>query len=316
MTSSRLTQLLRALKELRYTFHTVTPDTHAFVNARPENALAASVPDVLGWNRPFRPEILPPGLFELLRDAGGCESLGEGLWRPTLRVSSLNEELFLHSAFPTSEAGAVFFGPDSYRFVHAVLAAARPARRAVEVCAGTGVGGIALARRGLLETPVLLGDINPKALEACAVNAEAAEVRAEPIESDLLRGIDSRLELDLVIANPPYLRDSSSRTYRHGGGHFGERLSLRLVDEALTRLGQNRDGGTLLLYTGSAVVRGVDTFWVAAQPLLRERGAVYTYQELDPDVFGSELAEPAYAEVERIAAVFLEARMEGRGRRP
>lgn len=38
-----------------------------------------------------------------------------------------------------------------------------------------------------------------------------------------------------------------------------------------------------------------------------------SYEEIDPDIFSDELAEPAYADVERIAAVFLKVRVAGTG---
>ena len=62
-------------------------------------------------------------------------------------------------------------------------------------------------------------------------------------------------QCDPIAANPPYLLDDSQRAYRHGGGRLGEGLSVAIADLALERLAP---GGTLLLYTGSAIVDGVD----------------------------------------------------------
>ncbi|HEX4351601.1 MAG TPA: hypothetical protein VHZ95_01780, partial [Polyangiales bacterium] len=82
----------------------------------------------------------------------------------------------------------------------------------------------------------------------------------------------------------------------------GEALSVRIVRESLQRL---TSGGTLIVYTGAAIIDGVDQFQRAIEPLLREPSFAVTYESIDPDVFGDELAQPAYAEVERIAAVGL-----------
>jgi hypothetical protein len=41
------------------------------------------------------------------------------------------------------------------------------------------------------------------------------------------------------------------------------------------------------------------------EELCDRAGANFTYEELDPDVFGNELDAPSYADVERIAAVGL-----------
>lgn len=306
----KLEALLRRLKSMGYGFTTVTPETHALVNARPGNAVARSVEDVFGWCRPFPPAVLPNGLFELARDAGACEPGSEpGKWRPTLRISSIAHELFVHSPFPTTAHDAVFFGPDSYRFVRAVLARAEPTGRAVDVGSGSGVGGIMLAKRGLLEAPVVLADVNARALEAAAVNARVAGVDASLVKSDVLAAVEG--DLDLVIANPPYLRDPLAREYRHGDGQYGEALAARIAREALRRLAKNPRGGRLLLYTGTAFVRGVDSFFRSLEPELGGAAVRFDYCELDPDVFSSELREPAYADVDRIAIVLLDARVRG-----
>ncbi|MEP7219971.1 MAG: hypothetical protein ABI876_13695, partial [Bacteroidota bacterium] len=103
----------------------------------------------------------------------------------------------------------------------------------------------------------------------------------ETVQSDLLSGVEG--EIDLVISNPPYLVDAEARVYRHGGGSFGEGLAVRIVSESLGRLAK---GGKLVLYTGTAVVQGRDTFLEHCRPLLEDRGASWSYREIDPDVFG------------------------------
>ncbi len=304
--SGKLNALLASLAELDYRFTAVTPETHALVLARTASEPARTLRDVFGWNRSFSPDIVPSGVFDLLRAAGACEQLPDGRWRARVRVASVGHLLFVHSGFPTVEQDAIFFGPDSYRFARAVRQLSATANRAVDVGCGSGVGGIVLSHFGELSAPVVLADINPKALELARVNAEHAQVAAEVIESDVLRSVDG--PIDLVIANPPYLVDASARAYRHGGGAHGAALSVRIVREGLERL--DRDGGgTLLLYTGVAMVDGVDPFLAAIQDDLQSSGAKYSYEELDPDVFGSELREPAYADAERIAAVLLQARV-------
>src|SRR5207248_154782 len=105
-----------------------------------------------------------------------------------------------------------------------------------------------------------------------------------------------------VIANPPYLADDRRRVYRDGGGALGMDLSVRIAREALERLPA---GGRLLLYTATPVIDGEHALRPLLEPILRK--ARYDYWELDPDVFGEELERPAYAQVERIAVVALDA---------
>ena len=304
-----LLRLAAAVRAAGYRFTTVTPATHARVNARPGNAWARGLEDVFGWSRPFRPAVLPPALFDLMRGAGVAVPHGEeggGGWRSSVRLSTLGGELFLHSAFPTTAPDAVFFGPDTYRFAAAVEAhlerRSPPVRRAVDLCCGAGPGAILVAKaRPAAE--VLMGDINEAALRFARLNAALAGAgNATALRSDLLGGVPDG-PFDLVIANPPYLVDPAERAYRHGGGPLGAGLSLAILDAALGRLAP---GGTLLLYTGAAVVNGRDPFRAAAEErLAADPGVGWTYREMDPDVFGEELDTAAYAEADRIAAVVL-----------
>ena len=304
-----LLRLAAAVRATGYRFTTATPATHARVNARPENAWARDLGGVFGWSRPFRPGVLSPALFDLMRQAGvavpgGGE--GSGGWRSSVRLSTLGGELFLHSAYPTTEPDAVFFGPDTYRFAAAVEAhlerRSSPVRRAVDIGCGAGPGAIlvAKARPG---AEVLMGDINGAALRFARLNAALAGAgNAAARRSDLLSGVGGGA-FDLVIANPPYLVDPGERAYRHGGGPLGAGLSLKILDAALGRLAP---GGTLLLYTGAAVVNGHDPFRAEAEGrLAADPGVGWTYREMDPDVFGEELDTAAYAEADRIAAVVL-----------
>jgi release factor glutamine methyltransferase len=298
-----LCRLGQYLKETRYRFTAVTPDTHACVLRRSE-VLATSASDVLGWNRPFVPDALPKRLFELLLSAEACEQLPDGRFRALLRCASVDELLFFHSAFPTQQRDAVFFGPDSYRFVRALLHAVTDAERVVDVGCGSGVGGIVLARSRELGAEPCLTDINPRALELAEINAELNGVRARVLRSDLLAAVPD--PFDLVIANPPYLADAEGRLYRDGGAGLGCELSVRILAEAAARLTPH--GGRLLLYGGAPCVEGQDQLLKALSPVLRDSHARFSYAELDPDIFSSELERPAYRNVERIAAVLLDAR--------
>lgn len=297
-----LLAILSQLREMDYHFTTVTPASHQRLNRRPGNHRARDVRGVFGWSRPFDAELLPAPLFELLQQAGALRRCGDA-WRCELRVSSLGDDLLLHSAFPTEAADAVFFGPDSYRFVAAIqrhLATRQTAvRRALDIGCGAGPGAIsiALARP---DAQVLGVDINANALHLAQINARFAGVNLELLQGNLLQDVPGTF--DLIVANPPYLLDPQQRTYRHGGGELGAGLSLDILDAALGRL---NPGGTLLLYTGVAMLDEQDPFLAAARTRLAGHGAIWSYCELDPDVFGEELNAAPYSRAERIAAVLL-----------
>ena len=290
-----LAKIGQALHETGYAFVTPTPETHRRVLAR--GGEARNLRDVFGWNRPFAPDVLPPRLLSLLEEAGATERSGP-LLRSRVRFSSLGSLLLAHSAYPTTEQDAVFFGPDTYRFASFLEARAAGRVGAVaDVGCGTGAGGLLMAARA---ASVVLLDINPVALKFARANCELNGLAAGIEQSDVLSGAAG--PLDLIIANPPYLSDPLRRAYRDGGGDLGTGLSVRFVREALDRL---TPGGRLLLYTGTPVVGGEHVLWRHLAPLLER--IRYDYRELDPDVFGEELDRPPYAGVERIAVVGLEA---------
>lgn len=93
-----LLELLRLLDARGYRFVTATPATHRRVVSRPGRREAADLRDLLGWSLPFAPATAPPEVLALLRRAGAVEEAGNGLLRATVRVSSVREALFLHSA--------------------------------------------------------------------------------------------------------------------------------------------------------------------------------------------------------------------------
>lgn len=303
----------RALEAAAYRFTTVTPATHARLNARPGNARARDLRGVFGWSRPFDESTLAPEIVALMRRAGVLAEGPEGL-RSTVRAASLGERVYFHSAYPTDMHDSVFFGPDTYRFVAAIERELRklatPPARVADIGCGAGPAAVQIARR-FPDAAVFAADINPASLALTQINAGLAGVRNVTVQSsNLLDGLDG--EFDLIVSNPPYMIDDRARAYRDGGGQRGAALSVAIVEASLARL---RPGGSLLLYTGVAICGDVDDFVKTIEPLLEQACQVWTYEELDPDVFGEELERPEYAGVERIAAVWLHAVKRTRMRR-
>lgn len=298
--------LLGALKKRGYRFVTPTPLTHARVISR--KGKAANLRDVLGWSLPFEREAIDAEIVELLRDADALDDSG-GMLKSRVRVSSLDDDLYLHSAFPTTESDAVFFGPDSYRFaafIRSEAACLGKRERIADIGTGSGVGGIVAAKAlwpssfsEAMKMRALFNDINPKALEFAAANVMSAGCAGAALfmPGD---GLSGDFTYDLVVANPPYIVDTAQRKYRDGGGELGSAVSFAWANSAVDKLECN---GVLLLYTGSAIVDGVDCFKINLEKMLRARAVDVEYRELDPDVFGEELENEAYAEAERIAVV-------------
>ncbi|GAB3473272.1 methyltransferase [Polaromonas eurypsychrophila] len=298
-----LRALLQHLREQAYEFTTVTPLTHARVLANRQGIPATNLRDIFGWSLGFSERAMPAALLDLLL-LHGLVLREDTLYRSRVRVASFDGDLFVHSAFPTLANDAVFFGPDTYRFLnlirdHIPVAAAGKPLRIADVGCGSGAGGI-LAARLRVGAQVTLNDINPLALRYAGINSASAGVDVELAAGDALSAVTG--DFDVVLSNPPYLEDDAGRAYRHGGGDLGRALSVKIGAQALQRL---LPCGRLILYTGVAIVNGVDHFIREMEPFLGQAGCTYTYAEIDPDVFGEELERTLYRQADRIAAVGL-----------
>ncbi len=292
-----LEELLRALAARGYRFVPPTPATHRRVISRPSRREAVDLRDVFGWSLPFQDTVLDAGILALMQAAGVLQRRG-GRFRSAVRVASLGDRLFLHSPYPPSE-DSVFFGPDTYRFVdflRSEVADRGCPHRALDFGAGSGVGGIILADLCRPEA-VLLADVNPAALRLAAANAAFAGVPVERVQASDLRDLEG--PFDLIVANPPFIAEAG-RTYSDGGGMHGGELSLQWLRAGAELLAE---GGRMLVYTGSAICSGRDELREALARAFGGRDWELSYREIDPDIFGEELARPAYRDVERIAAV-------------
>jgi methylase of polypeptide subunit release factors len=295
-----LLDLLRFLDDESYDFVTATPNTHARVVARPERQTGRTLRDLLGWSLPVASDALPGRVVAALEEAGRLTRRPDGLVQATVRVSRVYGALFLHSAYPTTDQDSVFLGPDSYRFADLIMRRHSRAAglRILDYGAGAGVGGITAARQGA--TPHLtLADINPKALFLASINAEHAGIDHRAVEATSPSGVEG--PFDLIVTHPPFMMDEGQRAYRDGGDLYGGQLSLDWTLEALELLAR---GGRLVLHTGVSIVDGRDVLHDAFGQHMPP-GYDWDYHLLDPDIFGDELDQPPYREVERIAAIGL-----------
>lgn len=310
--AAALVELGTYLKARHYAFVTVTPLTHQRVLrnrsrlCNPDEPVA-DLRDAFGWNLPFAQDLLPQPLLSTLVSAQLVSPQGENVLLSRVRFSTLGSDVYAHSSYPTEQEDAVFFGPDTYRFAALIREelAARPlaeGSRLLDIGCGGGPGGVTAVRAGAGPVQELvLADINPEAVLFSQANVRIAQMmdRCTCVQSDLFSQVPTG-PFDLIVSNPPYMVDAARRTYRHGGGAWGEGLSQRIVQESIAHLAHS---GRLILYTGSAVVRGTDAFTDWAGDVAQRAGCRFSQREIDPDVFGEELDRPEYAGVDRIAAV-------------
>jgi len=145
---------------------------------------------------------------------------------------------------------------------------------------------------------LILTDVNSVALATAQMNLEAGGLTGDYRLGSGLATVPE--EADLIIANPPFIAGDSGRTYRDGGDMKGARLSLNWALAAAKQLAPE---GRFILYTGSAIVNGVDGLREALTSRLNGELFELKYEELDPDIFGDQLSAPGYENVERIAAI-------------
>ena len=298
VTDDGLVQLLDLLKGASYDFVTPTPATHALVRRRRPAREGSLLRDIFGWTRPFHAAQVDASLLRLMQ-AGDLLVETDGFLVSRLRVSTLGGRYYLHSA-PTTDAAAVFLGPDSYRFASLLarsLKDGKPFRRALDIGTGAGVGAITL--QDLCPgAEVFASDINPAALRLAGLNARHAGLPLRLVEASGLPAAPATF--DLIVANPPYIAGDTGKTYRDGGDDIGTALGMDWARSSLDRLSPQ---GRFLLYTGAPVIEGRDIVRDALTALCAERDFSLSYEEIEGDVFGGTLRQAAYQDVDRIAAV-------------
>lgn len=227
--------------------------------------------------------------------AGILEELAGGLMRSRIRFSSVDGQLLVHSAFPTIAHDAVFLGPDTYRFIALLRRILAGGPSLLEIGTGSGAAVLSLAQRF---DRLSATDINPTAVRYARVNAVLAGCGTLDLHcADLVDGVAG--EFSAIIINPPYVIDPQGPRYRDGGA-LGIEIALRMLVAALPLLAP---AGCLVLYTGAPIADGRDLLEEALLPILEAAGMEARYEVIDVDVFGSALAGPAYAGIDRLAVV-------------
>jgi len=300
--------LLDFLKQQQYQFTAITPLSHQRIldRKRSEKNKRKTLQDIFGWNLEFTITDLDPVLFSLLLEHQLLE-VKNNAYKSLIRVASLEDELFIHSAFPTTQQDAVFFGPDTYRFAYHLKqylsCQANSFKRAAEICCGTSAAAIHMAKHFPDHKEIFVADLNPKALLYSQINIDFSGFDTiHPVQSNLFSDLEG--QFDLIFANPPYLIDPDQRQYRHGGNELdGNELSFKIIKQGLQRLSPD---GRLFLYTGVTICQDGNRFLQHLEDLMKQHQNLdWSYEEIDPDIFGEELEQPAYQHVERIALALL-----------
>jgi len=176
--------------------------------------------------------------------------------------------------------------PETELAVEAVVAAANEHRPQiiVDVCTGSACIAVSIAK-ALPEVRIFATDRSEKALEIARLNAQRHDVsvRIRFLEGDLftpLEGLDLRGRMDIITANPPYVRSGDLpllqpevRDYEPGialvAGADGTEIAERIIAAAPEYL---RSGGSLVMEMGmdqaGSIVSMVERTKAYAQPAL------------------------------------------------
>jgi len=155
----------------------------------------------LEFDRPLTEEQLTP-----IRE--GLKKRGQGI--PLQHI--LGEVEFLRRDFKCDSRGLIP-RPETEELVSLILqekdTLPQPSR-ILDVGTGSGVIGLSLALELPSVSETVLADYSPEALSLARENAEALEVEATFVESDLFSNIEGTF--DLVVANLPYIPEHERET--------------------------------------------------------------------------------------------------------
>ena len=111
---------------------------------------------------------------------------------------------------------------------------------ALDLCAGTGIGALHLARAGTNATSL---DITARAAHFADFNAQLNGLRIESLRGDLFAPVEGRA-FDLICAHPPWVPSLGDGAVFREGGDIGEELLARLAADLPRHL---QPGGTAIL---------------------------------------------------------------------
>jgi methylase of polypeptide subunit release factors len=164
----------------------------------------------------------------------------------------------------------VYFGKDSIRLVDLVerLSGRRTFRRALDLCTGSGVQGLAVARRSHFTACV---DINERAVAFARANAVVNDLpNVAAIAGDGLSSVAG--SFDCITANTPYVpmpRDPSAADLPLRGGDLGIEFALRLLERVPALLARD---GIAFIYTVDPIKNGERQLRPAVRSMLDSAG--------------------------------------------
>lgn len=135
------------------------------------------------------------------------------------------------------------------------LLGTNPTAKVIDGCTGSGCIAIALKKKNP-QTTITATDISEAALQTARNNAKQNNADITFVKSDILAESLPSNNLDLIVSNPPYVRDTEKTSMKPNVLNYEPHLALFVSDnrplvfyEALARQGQDHlnTGGHLLV---------------------------------------------------------------------
>lgn len=122
--------------------------------------------------------------------------------------------------------GDMVYPPGSDSVLLATMAESLAGERVLDLCTGSGVQGLALARSAGRVVGI---DVGPRAVAVARANARLNGIgNFEARHGDLYRPVAGE-RFDLVVANPPFVASPVGGPAYHSGGPYGDRVLARVV---------------------------------------------------------------------------------------
>ncbi len=151
--------------------------------------------------------------------------------------------------------------------------------RIADLGCGSGCIAIGLAKN-LPESRVWAYDISEEALEQTKINAERNATKVEVIKADILGDIPFEEPLDIIVSNPPYVRESEKTQMRRNVTEFEPSLALFVKDENPLLYYQN-----IALFAQKALKKDGKLYLEANEALCEETKLIFTRLNYRCEVF-------------------------------
>lgn len=105
----------------------------------------------------------------------------------------------------------------------------------LDMCCGSGIIGLELAKHSTKKTQVVLADISNKALKVTRKNQKRLNLQKNTIikKTDMFKGLKSKTLFDIIVSNPPYIKTSEIEKLSHGVKTYDPIIALDGKEDGL-----------------------------------------------------------------------------------